>query len=187
MGKTQWILQKLLTQAQWQDSSHEVFSQRDLSQLLFFCKVQEFPWSSVNYFYGSFVCWGFIFFLSSSGAQALVKLLGLTQTLPEEGQPAPALAGELWQGKPHIKRNSVIISKTSGENLFSVKDQVAVNIKYFFPLEISWPWQAPPRILWALEVSCCPLRCLPDYTWVWASLSKYNVGLWERGRCNLLL
>ena len=41
----------------------------------------------------------------------LVKLLGLIQTSPEQGA-ALAQAGELWQGKLHVRRNTGTVSKT---------------------------------------------------------------------------
>lgn len=64
----------------------------------------------------------------------LVKLLGLIQTSPEQ-RAAPAQAGELWQGKPHVTRNTGTIFKiffVVCESLFSLKVQVAVNFRYFF-------------------------------------------------------
>lgn len=138
-----------------------VFTERSFSAFGFFARCRSFPEAVLVIFMEVLFVWvGFFFSLSISGAQALVKLLGLTQSPPEEGQPLLRL------GSSRVRRNSAAVPNTSGENLFSLKDQVAVNVMYFFLRKYLDLPSTPPQFFEPREVSCCPLRCSCDYTWV---------------------
>lgn len=142
----------------------------------FFVRCRSFPEAVLIIFMG--VLFGWLGFFSLE--QLWCPEVAGPEPDPTWGRAVPAQPGELWQGKPHVKRNSTTVSKTSCDMFFfSLKDQVALT-KWFF-LRKYLDLGKSPKFFEPHEVSCSPLRFSPDYTWVWESLSKYSVGALREG------